>query len=146
VSASGGDDAIRPAEPEDAERVAELSRQLGYPATAAVMRARLASVAADPAQSILVAGRPAAAFIHLRVVESLTSPRETEIEALVVDEAARSRGLGKRLIAATIEFARQRGCAAVRVRSQVKRERAHAFYEREGFARVKTQHVFTRSL
>ena len=141
-----GDEAIRPAEPDDAERVAELSRQLGYPAPPTVMRTRLTSVARDPAQAILVAGRPAVAFIHLRVVESLTSPRETEIEAFVVDEAARSRGLGRAMLRATMDFARQRGCAAVRVRSQVKRERAHAFYEREGFARVKTQHVFLREI
>lgn len=137
---------IRPAEEGDAERIALLSFELGYPAPADVMRDRLAAARRDPAQAVLVVGRPAMAFLHLRVVESLTSPRETEIEALVVDESARGQGLGRALVAAAIAFARERGCARVRVRSQVFRERAHAFYARTGFSPLKTQHVFIRAL
>jgi GNAT superfamily N-acetyltransferase len=140
------DSEIRPAEEGDAERVALLSFELGYPAPPNVMRDRLAAARRDPAQAVLVAGRPAMAFLHLRVVESLTSPRETEIEALVVDESARGRGLGRALVAAAIAVARERGCARVRVRSQLFRERAHAFYARLGFFQLKTQHVFIRAL
>jgi len=44
------------------------------------------------------------------------------------------------------QWARVHGFALMRVRSNVVRERAHRFYEREGYARVKTQAVFRKAL
>ena len=43
-------------------------------------------------------------------------------------------------------WARARGCAALRVRSNVVRERAHRFYRRAGFETIKTQHVFEKRI
>lgn len=137
---------IRPAAPADAARLALLSAELGYPVAEETMLRRLEAALRAPDEAVLVAGNPATAFIHLRLVSSLTFPLETEIEALVVAEAERGRGIGSALLAAAVSFARERGCARVRVRSQVFRDRAHAFYEREGFSRVKTQHVFVLAL
>lgn len=137
---------IRRAEAGDAGRLSLLAGQLGYSVAEKAARERLAALERDPGQAVLVAGRPAVAFLHLKVIDSFLGPRETEIEALVVDEAARSRGVGRALVEEAIRYARERGCARVRVRSRVERDRAHAFYEREGFSRVKTQLVFLRDL
>ena len=49
-------------------------------------------------------------------------------------------------VAAAEAWARERGCLAVRVRSNVVRERAHAFYRREGFREIKTQQVLEKEL
>jgi GNAT superfamily N-acetyltransferase len=50
--------------------------------------------------------------------------------------------VGKLLVQAAVRWAAERGYAKVRVRSNVVREDAHRFYEREGFQRAKTQAVF----
>ena len=44
------------------------------------------------------------------------------------------------------DWARAQGFASMRVRSNVIRERAHRFYEREGYARIKAQAVFRKPL
>ena len=44
------------------------------------------------------------------------------------------------------EWAREKGCATVGVRSNVIRERAHAFYERIGYKHIKTQKSFHKEL
>jgi GNAT superfamily N-acetyltransferase len=64
----------------------------------------------------------------------------------VVDEAHRSGGVGRALLGAAEAWAREHGCEVVTVRSRVARERAHRFYEREGYVRVKTSHVFSKPL
>ena len=51
---------------------------------------------------------------------------------LIVTSSARSRGAGRALLAAAEERARERGCFALSLESATWRERAHAFYEREG--------------
>jgi GNAT superfamily N-acetyltransferase len=43
-------------------------------------------------------------------------------------------------------WARARGCPSLTVRSNVVREHAHPFYESLGFARIKTQHVYGKTL
>jgi hypothetical protein len=43
-------------------------------------------------------------------------------------------------------WARERGCAQVRVRSRVSREGAHQFYVRLGYAKEKTQYTFRAPL
>jgi ribosomal protein S18 acetylase RimI-like enzyme len=58
------------------------------------------------------------------------------IENVVVDEAARSRGLGETLIRAAIAEAKAAGCYKVSLTSNKRRTGAHRFYERLGFKRT----------
>lgn len=69
-----------------------------------------------------------------------------ELAGLVVDESVRGSGVGAALLAAAEDWARAQGFASMRVRSNVIRERAHRFYEREGYARIKAQAVFRKPL
>jgi len=55
------------------------------------------------------------------------------MEAVVVDPALRSQGIGSRMIAFCIECCREEGCYKLALSSNVSRTRAHEFYEREGF-------------
>ena len=65
---------------------------------------------------------------------------------MVVDETCRGRGLGALLVAAAEAWAREQRLSALRVRSNVLRERTHSFYKAQGFSIDKSQVVFRKSL
>ncbi len=57
-----------------------------------------------------------------------------EIQEMIVAEKFRSKGVGKLLIAELITIAKSKGINQLEVTSSKKREHAHRFYMREGFA------------
>jgi GNAT superfamily N-acetyltransferase len=140
---------IRSARTYDAQAIAELGAQLGYPATRQQIASRLAGIESERSSRVLVAedasGR-VIGWLHVAARAQLTEDSGAEILGLVVDESSRSGGIGASLLAAAEEWARGAGCAHVRVRSRVERERAHRFYQRAGFAKVKTQAVLAKPL
>jgi GNAT superfamily N-acetyltransferase len=138
----------RRARPEDAARLAALSAELGYPMTPDEAAQRLSEIGGHADHALLVADRDGrvAGWIQVSLPRIFETPRRAEIAGLVVDSAARGRGIGRQLVAAAEAWARERGCLAVRVRSNVVRERAHAFYRREGFREIKTQQVLEKEL
>ena len=141
---------IRPARSGDAAAVARLSAQLGYPAEAASVGERLAHLAGAPeAHAVLVSvdGEDAVSgWVHVSVERTVESEPYAEIRGLVVDEGSRGRGLGEALVGAAVAWSGGRGLRRVRVRSNVVRERTHAFYLRLGFTVKKTQAVFDLDL
>ena len=145
---SEGGPAIRPATTADREALARLSTQLGYPMSPEQADARLRELSASDDQALLVAeseGR-AVAWIQTEVSRVFEALRQAEICGLVVDEGFRSSGIGRRLVEEAERWARARGCRVIRVRSNVIRERAHAFYRRAGYVQIKTQRVFEKPL
>jgi GNAT superfamily N-acetyltransferase len=139
---------IRLARPDDAAELARLSTQLGYAMTPAVSAVQLADVAGHGDHALFVAEIPGglAGWIQISLSRIFESPSSAEIAGLIVEQARRGEGVGPRLLHAAEDWARQRGCRRVRVRSNVIRERAHAFYVREGYAKVKVQQVFEKPL
>jgi len=67
-----------------------------------------------------------------RILENLAWGRFLYVDDLVTDEAARSQGHGKALLAWLAERARQEGCAQLHLDSGHHRKDAHRFYLREG--------------
>lgn len=139
---------VRPARPEDASALAPLSTQLGYPATTAEINARLAVILADPTQVVYVAelSGQVAGWVHAASYPTLESGAAVELRGLVVHENRRGMGLGRALVLQTEQWARERGVRVVRLRSNVVRTGAHGFYLRLGYAIVKTQHAFRKTL
>jgi GNAT superfamily N-acetyltransferase len=137
---------IRSAEPSDAAAIAGLATQLGYPTTPEEAASRLRDVASRPENAVLVAEAEGAVagWIHVAGSHHVETTAFAEILALVVDESRRSGGLGAGLVEAAADWAARHGFRTLRVRSNVVRERTHAFYERLGFARTKSQVVFAR--
>ena len=131
----------------DVDRVADLLTQLGYPTTVAEIARRFDRIDREQ-NALLVAddGGIALAWIHVALHPYLESEATAEIVGLVVADGHRSRGIGKALVDAAESWAAAKGCGALRVRSRIARERAHAFYERAGFQRIKTQHCFEKPL
>lgn len=140
---------IRLATLEDAPRLAPLSGQLGYPSTPDQVSARLASILSNREHVVFVAeqdGGQISGWADVFIMRTVGADARAEVAGLVVDEGCRSQGIGRLLMARVEEWARERGCAAVSLRSNVIRERAHLFYERLGYQLVKTQKSFRKPL
>jgi GNAT superfamily N-acetyltransferase len=138
---------IRSASPADAPPIALLATQLGYPTRADEAEARLREAVDRPDGAVLVAEDEDGAvigWIHVFAAHRIEAEPFAEIAALVVDETRRGRGTGAALVEAALEWAGRHGFRNLRVRSNVVRERTHAFYERLGFARLKQQVVFVK--
>jgi GNAT superfamily N-acetyltransferase len=140
---------IRAARTYDAPAIADLCGELGYPATRQQIVRRLAAIEALPASGVLVAeddeGR-VAGWLQVVLGAQLCDDACAEITGLVVRATARGRRIGSELVRAAEDWACARGARRLRVRSRIERERAHRFYERAGYARIKTQMVFGKPL
>lgn len=140
---------VRRATLPDSARLAALSQILGYPVAADILEARLARLLVRPTDLVLVAESAAGTIIgwvHAAEQELLESERRCEILGLVVDTAHRGRGAGRGLVAGVEAWAAARGLELIAVRSNVARTESHPFYERLGYARVKTQHAYRKRL
>ena len=69
-----------------------------------------------------------------------------EVTGLVVSEKFRSQQVGKQLLARAEQWTLDQGCSEIGLRSNVIRDRAHAFYLREGYQHTKTQKTFRKKL
>jgi GNAT superfamily N-acetyltransferase len=140
---------VRRAVAADIPQFPELCNQLGYPSSEEEVCARFGGIDAAADHSLFVAetadGR-LAGFLHVFVFRTMESEPRAEIGGLVVDGEQRSHGVGKLLMERAEMWARKHGCKIVSLRSNVIRERAHAFYERLGYKHVKTQKSFRKIL
>jgi GNAT superfamily N-acetyltransferase len=140
---------IRRARRTDAARIAELSTELGYPATAKQIEARFLRLLPKAKHALFVAEMSAPdliGWIHVSVTNLIESDLRAEVNGLIVAETRRSLGAGAKLLEAAESWARRCGCSAVNVRSNVIRDRAHKFYVRQGYEHYKTQKAFRKPL
>jgi GNAT superfamily N-acetyltransferase len=140
---------IRRAQSNDSTRLAALCTELGYPATASEMKARLSRVKPAADNAVFVAESregEVIGWLHVSVSQLLEVPLRAEVNGLVVAEGQRSKGAGAKLLDSAEDWARKKKCSSMSVRSNVIRERAHAFYERHGYEHYKTQKAFRKPL
>jgi GNAT superfamily N-acetyltransferase len=69
-----------------------------------------------------------------------------QIMALAVSEKSQRLGVGTELTKAAEEWALSQGVSDISVSSNIKRLKAHAFYEKKGYAKVKENHLFIKPL
>jgi GNAT superfamily N-acetyltransferase len=139
---------IRAAQPQDYARIAELARQLGYPSSRDEIAARLAYMERSSDHAVFVAALDGkvAGWLGIYVCRMVEAEPRAEISGLVVDERFRSQRIGRHLLERAERWAREKGCGAIGLRSNVIRDRAHAFYERHGYKHIKTQKAFRKDL
>ena len=127
----------------DADEVAELSGQLGYPATSEDLRKRLEEISMAEERVAFAAEVQGklAGWVDACIERHLQSATCVVIGGLVVRDAFRRMGIGKRLCEEIEGWARSKAIPCLRVRSQIIREDAHRFYLREGYRVVKTSLV-----
>lgn len=127
---------VRPASAADAPAIAGLLEQLGYPVSAADVPDRLARMAANHRGAMLVAasGDWVLGVATMHVLTVINRPRDVAwLTALVIDEAVRGRGVGRRLVGEIERLAREAGCERLNVTTHESRLGAREFYRRLGF-------------
>ena len=141
---------IRKARFADAAAIADLSGQLGYPASVEEMQERLARLLHRPRHSVVLIAASShgqvLGWLHVSATPLLEVPLRAEVNGLVVAEGQRSAGAGAKLLRAAERWAKGKGCESMSVRSNVVRDRAHAFYLRNGYEHYKTQKAFRKPL
>ena len=103
----------------------------------AAYQAAFEAIDRDPAHLLVVAqsGPDIVATMQLSFLPGLArrGALRAQIEAVRVDAAYRSRGLGAAMFTWAINESRQRNCALVQLTTDKSRTTAHRFYERLGF-------------
>jgi N-acetylglutamate synthase-like GNAT family acetyltransferase len=139
------DAAIRDAEPRDAEAITRLLGELGYPASAEAVAARLARLTADDRVVVAECDGEVVGLAGLHYNQPLEYDRPAaRISALVVTEHRRGRGIGRALAAELEADARRRDSSVLYLTSAERRTDAHAFYRALGFE--ETGHRFAKLL
>ena len=140
---------IRPARISDAEEIARLSIQLGYPASVEEITSRLETLLASAHHFVAVAVGQGPRLSGWAVVERrlhLESGETAELAGLVVDATARRSGVGAALVSAAEGWAVEQALAFIRVRSNIARHESHPFYTNLGYTLKKTQHTYEKPL
>lgn len=134
---------VRSASPADAEALAGLCGELGYPSTTAQVRDRLCLLD-DPERTLLVAeaGGSLVGFIDVHVQRVVEEDPYAEVGGLVVRAGHRGKGLGAALLAAAVDWGRGRGLGVMWIRANLARDGVHDFYPAVGCRRVKDQRVY----
>lgn len=98
-------------------------------------RSRLEQIVASPATALLVARDETGGIVGLLTLVSFRIPTglRTRIEDVVVDERARSKGVGLALNQAALEMARDMGAASTDLTSRPSRAAANRLYQKMGF-------------
>jgi GNAT superfamily N-acetyltransferase len=139
---------ISPAEAADLSAMMKLSEQLGYPLDPGDLLRRFRELALNPDHQVLVAKikSQVVGFQHLRVIHDLIEEHGVEMAVLVVDDAFRGQGVGAALVRAAEKWTQNLNFKILFLRSNIKRDRAHHFYLREGFAEDSTSKAFIKKL
>ncbi|MDD5864623.1 MAG: GNAT family N-acetyltransferase [Firmicutes bacterium] len=140
---------IRQAVPSDAGAIARLSRDdLGYDYPAEQTERKLQAVLHSSRDRVYVAEADGSVvgYIHANDYDLLYAPSMKNILGIAVSERYRREGVGKRLIGAVEDWARQTGAAGIRLVSGAQRTGAHAFYRSCGFGSEREQIHFQKVL
>jgi GNAT superfamily N-acetyltransferase len=138
---------IRAAKPADAEAIALLSRELGYPAELKTVRERLRRILGREDQRVVVAEIPSGAvcgWLQAHSSIAVESGLRVEIVGLIVSETMRRRGVGRCLVEYAETWAKEISAETVVVRSNAKRVESRVFYPSLGFLPSKTQVVYRK--
>ena len=134
---------IRPAEASDAEAIATLFTDEGYPAGPSDIVERLSRFASEHSRVVIAEHEGTLlGFIALHALPRFEhDDRIVRVLALVVDAGARERGVGHRLMTEAELMARDLGAAFVEVTAGHHRPEAYRFYESMGYDATVTAYL-----
>jgi GNAT superfamily N-acetyltransferase len=126
---------VRPAEPRDAERIATLFTDEGYPSGPSDILERLERFA-SPFSTVSVAemNGEVLGFVAVHLVPRFEhNDRFARVVALVVDAGVRERGLGHLLMGEAERIAREGSAAFIEITAGHHRPEARQLYEALGY-------------
>ncbi|MBD8162943.1 GNAT family N-acetyltransferase [Erwinia persicina] len=135
---------IRLAESKDAFALSALLAELGYADTAPFIERRLAQLMIDETERLLIAehGNTVLGFLSLHFIPQLALAGDfARISYFCIAEGERSKGAGQQLLQHAEQLARQRACDRMEVHCHQRREKANAFYAREGYDESPRYHI-----
>ena len=129
--------AIRQATLRDTEQICQLLEELGgYDNSKEFLSGRIGHIMNHPDHYLLVYeeshGIVGLASLHILLELGLSSDTAI-LRYLVVSTRSRSQGIGKLLEERCAEIAKRRGCGRIQLHCAERREKAHAFYQRQGY-------------
>ena len=134
---------IRSAEASDAEAIAALFTDEGYPAGPSDIVERLSRFASEHSRVVVAEHEGTLlGFIALHALPRFEhDDRIVRVLALVVDAGARERGVGRRLMIEAERMAGELGAAFVEVTAGHHRPEAYRFYESMGYDATVTAYL-----
>ena len=139
---------IRKVEIGDAEAVRDISAEgLGYSCDLALVQKKIARLnEAREAVFVAVTGGGVVGYIHVERYDVLYFETMANVLGLSVFKAYHKMGVGKALLFAAEDWARQNNIKMMRLNSGMNRTDAHGFYEHLGYTSEKDQKRFVKTL
>ncbi|MGB0384619.1 MAG: GNAT family N-acetyltransferase [Ardenticatenaceae bacterium] len=139
---------IRPIRADDVPALAQLLGQLGYRISLKELAERVDLICSGRESTLLVATNHESIVgcVQAMIDRRLAEGTYGEVVSLVVDQAQRGQGIGRKLVEGADAWVINKGYNRMRVRSNVMRNKAHQFFEKLGFSEIKSQKIFTKSL
>lgn len=132
---------------EDAESIQKLMIQLGYEASPENIRGRFKCIQNDPHHAVFVLEEQGIqGWIHLEKTLSMLFEPRVQIRALAVNENMRGKSFGKALLEEAKIWAKNSNASTIYLSANISRDRAHAFYLKNGFTKTKTSYFFEMNL
>lgn len=132
---------VRSATPNDFERCFPLLEQLYHSDIGPHLNEAFSKFARSKRSCVLMAeqhGKTLGVLIGNYNLDIDWEGNVAKIQALIVEEKNRKKGIGKRLVQRFLQKARQNGCCAVRSRVNRKNKTACLFHEKLGFWQAET--------
>lgn len=128
---------VRAPRDDDADAIAPLLGQLGYPSTPQQVRTRLQALRGDEPSSVMWVAELDGVVVGVATARQFPGIHLSEpvawLTVLVVDERVRGRGVGRRLVTEAEQWARASGAKRLSLTSAVHRKEAHQFYINLGY-------------
>lgn len=139
---------IRKVEIGDAEAVCDISAEgLGYSCDLALVQKKIEGLdATREAVFVAVTDGGVVGYIHIERYDVLYFETMANVLGLSVFKAYHKMGVGKALLFAAEDWARQNNIKIMRLNSGMNRTDAHGFYEHLGYVSEKDQKRFVKTL
>lgn len=139
---------IRKVEIGDAEAVRDISTEgLGYSCDLALVQKKIDGLDAErEAVFVAVADGGVVGYIHIERYDVLYFETMANVLGLSVFKSYHKMGIGKALLFAAEDWAKQNHIKMMRLNSGMNRTDAHGFYEHFGYVSEKDQKRFVKTL
>ncbi len=145
---TNSENGIRPARITDVEAIHKLSHELGYSPTIEEIEGNLAKILIHPDYEVVVIEKGSGVVGWMTIYKRLRveDVEFLQVAAVVTDERFRSQGLGQTLMSYAEKKARSLNLPFVGLHSSKRRDLAHKFYERIGYAKSKESYFFRKDI